>query len=558
MTPNSAKNTVDRILAVTQSQKTILPRSDSRTAHWLDHATSEQRTALTGEQELAASIEYKRINATADWRALRDMESELAQSRGGNSAETLPDWVIDGFVLRIRERMDAPLIGSTDEWAILPDDQRYTVSCVHSGIVLGHTFYERTPAYHRDVLVNGLNDADGRRLPEWAREKLLAQINEFAPPETLPAMPREAAPISACDEAAFDEFCGSDANGKRLPTEPSVSLGTHIPASAAIANAEPERFRVQEPWPEGYWGLPNWLSHSALCSSFKGDAGYYGSTAEEMVELHSLSNLIISACGPRLHQGDLDFLLMSIHWCRFGDTVETTPARFLHGMDRGSSTRDVDELIKSLTRLKDCHVEIPAKHRNSHHVRTWKGPLIRFELLPKPNSRSGRGNLIRISLDPDLGKFCGRVFTWIEVKERAALRQHRMAAGLHAFYSTHVEPYDYNLETIRSLLGVKTEGKQFEELLQSALRLLDEKGMILGWVIDSGKLTVTPKLTPAKLRFLAKKGITPTIVKTLPRPRTGRAHVTPTASAVSGGFGWRLLGQASALFRTIADFVSRL
>ena len=31
-------------------------------------------------------------------RALRDLGSELVESRGGISAETLPDWVIDGFV----------------------------------------------------------------------------------------------------------------------------------------------------------------------------------------------------------------------------------------------------------------------------------------------------------------------------------------------------------------------------------------------------------------------------------------------------------------------------
>jgi len=534
----------------------ISPSSGPRTAQWLDQATAEQRLALTCEQELEAWEVHARINLTEDWRTLRIIASELDGSRGGNSAESLPDWVIDAFVARISERMDVPLVGSADNWAVLSDDQRTDVWRLHSEIVRGHEFFNRTSREHRNILMISLNGADVRRLPYWARQELLVLLNERVPPETAPATPQDKTPVRSPEEADFDEFCGGGANNGPSPADGSANQVKEQSGSAAVANAKSERFCVDDRWPEGFWGLPNWLSHSALFSSFKGDAGYYGSTAEEMIELHSLRDLIISACGPRLHQGDIDFILHSIHSCRFGDTVETTPARFLHGMDRGSSTRDVDELIKSLTRLKNCHVDLSVKHRNSHRERTWRGPLIRFEVLPKPKSRSGRGPLIRISLDPEFGKFCGKDFTWIEVKDRAALRQHRMAAGLHAFYSTHVEPYDYNLETIRSLLGVKTEGKQFEVLLQSALKLLEEKRMILGWVINSGKLTVTPKLTLTKLRFLAKKGITPTIVRTLPAPG---AKCTPmTAAPATGRAGWWRPGPADAVIRAFAGLITRL
>ncbi len=540
--------------SATPSPTSVLPRSNSLEAQWFVNATARQRLALTIDQELEAWGICIRVNHTNDWRELRVLACELDGSRGGNLAESLPDWVIDAFVMPIRERINVPLIGSVDDWAALPDDDRYTVSALHSGIVAGHEFYGRTPRDHRHIVLNGLNDTDGRRLPEWARRNLLALLDERVPPETPPATTRDRTPIRSTEQEAFDEFCGGSANGDPLPPKARVNCKAESSAPAA-SKVEPTRFRVDEPWPEGFWGLPNWLSHSALCSCFKNDAGHYGDTAEQMIELHSLSNLTISASGPRLHQGDLDPILMCIHSCRFGDSIETTPARFLHGMQRGDSTRDVDELLDSLTRISNCHV-VAIKNRNTPQVRAWKGPLIRFEVLPKPNSRSGRGRLIRISLDPKLGEFCGKDFTWIEVRDRAALRQHRMAAGLHAFYSTHVEPHAYTLELIRSLLGVSTKGKQFKCLLRSALELLEDKGIVLGWAIDAGKLTVTPKLTPTKRRFLAKRGITPTIIKSL--PALGRARTPATSAATSGHAGWWRIGHARAVFRAIAGLITRL
>jgi hypothetical protein len=542
--------------SATTSPTSVLPRSNSLEAQWFVNATARQRLALTIDQELEAWGICARVNHTNDWRELRDLTCELDGSRGGNLAESLPDWVIDAFVMPIRERMDVPLIGSVDDWAALPYDDRYTVSSLHSAIVAGHAFYGRTPRDHRHIVLNGLNDTDGRRLPEWARRDLLALLDESVPPETPPATGQGKAPTCSTEEEAFDEFCGGSANGDPLPPKARVNRKAESSAPAA-SKVEPTRFRVDEPWPEGFWGLPNWLARSALCSSFKNDAGYYGDTAEQMVELQSLTNLTISASGPRLHQGDLDPILMSIHSCRFGDSIETTPARFLHGMQRGDSTRDVDELIESLTRISNCHVEIVIEHRASRQVRAWKGPLIRFEVIPKSNSRRGRGRLIRISLDPKLGEFCRDDFTWVEVRDRAALRQHRMAAGLHAFYSTHVDPHAYTLELIRSLLGVSTKGKKFECLLRSALELLEEKGIVLGWAIDAEKLTVTPKLTPTKIKFLAKKGITPTIIKSL--PADGRDRTPATSAATSGRAGWWRLGRArAAAFRAIAGFITRL
>jgi hypothetical protein len=436
------------------------PTRQTGAVPWLDHATEQQRASLTDEQELAARCVHERVTQMQDWRELRDLACELDRSRGGNLAECIPDWVIDGFVKSIRER-------TADDF--------------------------------------------------------------------------------------LDEFCGGDEADDPLSREAPANRGAKRSAPAAVSAEKLKAFRVKDPWPEHQWGAPNWIVRSALCSSFKNDAGYYGSTAEDMVLLHSLSNIIIRASGTRLHEGDLNSILMSIHCCRLGDSVETTPARFLRGMQRGTSTRDVNELIASLTRISNCHVEVSIKHRNSHRIaRAWSGPLIRFEVVPKPNSKSGR--LIRISLDPELGTFCGKDFTWIEVGDRAALRQHSMAAGLHAFYSTHVDPCAYSLELIRLLLGVETKGIPLEKLLRSALALLEKKGMILGAVIVAGKLTVTPKLTPTKLKFLAKKGITPTIVRTLP---TFVEHTAVTAAATSGSDAWSPLRHARAAFRAVAGFITR-
>jgi len=196
-------------------------------------------------------------------------------------------------------------------------------------------------------------------------------------------------------------------------------------------------------------------------------------------------------------------------------------------MLRGDSTRDVESLMTSLSRLHGCQIDISIKYRNTHKRRSWTGTLINFELAGEPKSRGGSGQRIRLSLDPKLTAFFGRDFTWFEIKDRSALRQHRLAAGLFSFYSTHAHPFPMAVVRLRDLLGVAVANKEFERLLRAALNVLVQKGLMVAWKIEDGKLHVSPKLTPTKAAYLAKRGLTPAVpnATSVPAVKTEPAKV---------------------------------
>jgi hypothetical protein len=98
-------------------------------------------------------------------------------------------------------------------------------------------------------------------------------------------------------------------------------------------------------------------------------------------------------------------------------------------------------------------------------------------------------------------------YTWFDIHHRKLLRKHRLAAGLHAMYSTHSTEYSYPLDRLRDLLGVAARSGEFERLLRAALDVLLEHKLVEGWRIAEKQLTVTPKLNQAKIAYLKRNGL---------------------------------------------------
>jgi hypothetical protein len=80
---------------------------------------------------------------------------------------------------------------------------------------------------------------------------------------------------------------------------------------------------------------------------------------------------------------------------------------------------------------------------------------------------------------------------FVDAVERAKLRRHPLAQWLHAFYSTHSEPYAYKVTTLKELCGSDTDELwKFRQVLRRALEKLAEA---TGWecyIDDEDKVIV--------------------------------------------------------------------
>jgi hypothetical protein len=426
-----------------------------------------------------------------------------------------------------------PPIGTLAQWAALSDRARAQI----------HYFFPPTTRPNYRGALNGyLTSGEGVALPDWAREILLAVLHD----NHVTKSPQDDAFDDAFDDAPDELVSGDDL----INAKPAAMLSSEGPAPG-LPDIIPTRFRVSNPCPDGYWAGPNSLLRTAIFSSSKGTPGAYGTD-----RITSLSHTRLEAKGTRLNQWDLDVYLAVIHALRYGGQVDTTARQLLRNMLRGDSTRDVESLMTSLSRLHGCQIDVSIKYRNTHKRRSWTGTLINFELAGEPKSRGGSGQRIRLSLDPKLTTFFGHDFTWFEIKDRSALRQHRLAAGLFSFYSTHAHPFPMPVVRLRDLLGVAVANKEFERLLRAALNVLVQKGLMVAWKIEDGKLHVSPKLTPTKAAYLAKRGLTPAVPNTasVPAVKTEPATVLTASPQIhrQRWFGQCLRGTVRAASRWFA------
>jgi hypothetical protein len=306
-----------------------------------------------------------------------------------------------------------------------------------------------------------------------------------------------------------------------------------------------EPFRIKHRWPRGYWGGPNIFLRTALFSSSKSAPG------ECMPGyLASLGHTNIKARGPRLNQWDLDVFMAALEACQDGKTLDMAPRELLRSMCRGESSRDIDALKASCKRLHECYIDASIRYQTMLAKRSWCGRLFdTFECIGVPMSTGRTRERIRISLDPKLGWFVRDDYTWFNIHDRKLLRQHRLAAGLHAIYSTNATAYSYPLERLRDLLGVAARSGEFDRLLKAALGFLEEHKLVEDWRIAGRELSVTPKLTAAKISYLTRKGLPVPLMSKLVT-----AAVTQNP-ATNCGISHRL---GTAFMRSVRDWLGRI
>src|SRR2546430_5815497 len=119
-----------------------------------------------------------------------------------------------------------------------------------------------------------------------------------------------------------------------------------------------------------------------------------------------------------------------------------------------------------------------------------------------------------MKLTSELADLSPRGWTGLDWQQRRRLRRKPLALWLHAFYSTHAEPFPYSVAKLRELSGGQTAViKRFRQNLRAALKQLKAAGAIQGYDIDKGDLVRVFK------------------AKTITRKKSRKAHIKTTGQA---------------------------
>ncbi len=205
--------------------------------------------------------------------------------------------------------------------------------------------------------------------------------------------------------------------------------------------------------------------------------------------LASQDGITVKFTGEQLNQADLDVWETIVHLAReqpLGTLASFTAHGLLKAMGMPTGNSQHKQLHSTLLRLTACAVEV------THEGKTYFGPLI----------KSGAKNEITRHYGVELNKgiihlFGENQWTALDWQQRQELRGQPLAQALHAFYSSHREPYPVKLDTLQAYTGSRNRQlASFKRQVRSALNELVKVGFLLSFAFEDDLVTVR-RATPA-------------------------------------------------------------
>lgn len=237
---------------------------------------------------------------------------------------------------------------------------------------------------------------------------------------------------------------------------------------------------VQLPlWEEGKRGTPNSFLRSSLFAAIQGKDRYL--TKNEV--LYAQKGITVKYSGERLNQEDLTLWETLAHLARespLGTECSFTGYGILKAMRIPTGGNNRKRLHEGITRLAGAMVEI------THADRQYFGTLIEC------GKRDKEENIYYLRLNHELIYLYGDTkYTAIDWEQRLELRRKPLAQALHAFYSTHREPYPVKLETLHQLIGSRnSEFRSFKRQVKIALEVLVAIGFLQSYQIEGDLVSV--------------------------------------------------------------------
>jgi len=237
-------------------------------------------------------------------------------------------------------------------------------------------------------------------------------------------------------------------------------------------------------WGDEKRGTPNSFLRSALFAAIQGKDRYL--TKKEI--LYAQKGITVKYSGERLNQEDLTLWETLAHLARespLGNECSFTGYSILKAMRMPTGGDNRQRLHDGITRLAGAMVEI------THGGNQYFGTLI------DGGKRYKEKNIYFLRLNHELIYLYGDTqYTAIDWEQRLELRRKPLAQALHAFYSTHREPYPVKLETLYQLTGSRnSELRDFKRQMKIALEALIAIGFLQSYQIEGDLVSVKREQT---------------------------------------------------------------
>lgn len=240
-------------------------------------------------------------------------------------------------------------------------------------------------------------------------------------------------------------------------------------------------------WPEAKRGTPNSFIRSALFAAIQSKDRVFLKEAT----VASQKGITVKFTGEQLNQEDLSVWETLAHLARsdpLGQVSEFSAHSLLKSLGMHTGLSQHKQLHSTIVRLAACAVEI------THESRTYFGSLI------KSGTKDAVTSHYRVELNRELIRLFGdSQWTAVDWRQRQRLRGKHLAQALHAFYSSHRQPFPIKIESLREYVGSRNLQKAgFKTKLRAALEELVEIEFLAWFEIDGDVVTVN-RVAPAAI-----------------------------------------------------------
>lgn len=279
-----------------------------------------------------------------------------------------------------------------------------------------------------------------------------------------------------------------------------MSSSLHPKIQAGLARIQAEVRAAQESSPLPDWtndlrAAPNEVLRSSIFGIVRRGRRAY---VREML-IPSPEGYKISYTGERLDQADLDIWLQFLHMARGkkqSDEIRFSIRCFLKQIGRNVGKSDYNWIERRITTMIASATRIEDKNGR---VLISGGLVSCFGFDPMTSEAI-------VKLNEHVRKLFGN-YTLIRWSDRLSLGSDQLAKWLHAYYSTHANPYPLKVETILRLCGSEAQTlRYFRAKLRGALDTLKRYGFLLEWKIDAQDLVHVNRCpSPTQSRHLARR-----------------------------------------------------
>lgn len=234
-------------------------------------------------------------------------------------------------------------------------------------------------------------------------------------------------------------------------------------------------------WPDHLRGVPSAALYSALFAPIRKGAR----TAVQRAEIASVGAFRIVMTGFRFDQGDLDVLQQLMHIARaqpLGSVVTFKARDMLRAIGRDSGKSQREWLLRSLSRMKACDVEIAKEHL------AFSGSLI------ANHGRDDRTGEHFVILDPGLLKLFDQGYSQVGWDQRKKLLGKPLAQWLHGFVAGQRKPLTWGVEDLQQYAASTYKRvRDFRAALEAAAAEVRGVGapVYLHWSPKGHQVTIT-------------------------------------------------------------------